>query len=320
MPSTTQIYTFCFLAITLTCLSPKILAEPCQPSKWGANDELGAANLITPSRTLAAAKLIKLGQSHPLGIVVDPNMPSYPPRSMNLQIVQPSQQAGKDLTDVIGWPGNYNDDMAQLWFGTGSQIDGLGHFGENDIYYNCNKQEDFAEFTGLSKLGAHNIPPLIGRGVLLNMASYFNVPFMQAGQSFGSADIKAAALAQGVDFREGDVIIFHTGWTTAKLNSEPDTWGSVEPGINNEGANYIASLNPLAVGADTWAVEAVPAAKGDKMFYGHRIFLKDHGIYILETMNTKRLAEEDVHEFMFVLGQARIKGTVQMIINPVAMW
>ena len=76
----------------------------------------------------------------------------------------------------------------------------------------------------------------------------------------------------------------------------------------------------MAVGADTWGVEAVPPVKGDKVFYGHVTFLKENGIYILETMNTGRLAKEGVHEFMFVLGQARVKGAVQMIINPVAMW
>ena len=54
--------------------------------------------------------------------------------------------------------------------------------------------------------------------------------------------------------------------------------------------------------------------------YDHVVLLKQNGIYILETMNTGRLAEENVHEFMFVLGQARLKGAVQMIINPVAMW
>ena len=48
--------------------------------------------------------------------------------------------------------------------------------------------------------------------------------------------------------------------------------------------------------------------------------LKENGIYILETMNTGRLAAEGVQEFMFVLGQAKLKGAVQMIINPVAMW
>ena len=64
----------------------------------------------------------------------------------------------------------------------------------------------------------------------------------------------------------------------------------------------------------------MPPAPGDKVFYGHVEFLKHNGIYILETMNTGRLARENVQEFMFVLGQARIKGTVQMIINPVALW
>jgi hypothetical protein len=76
----------------------------------------------------------------------------------------------------------------------------------------------------------------------------------------------------------------------------------------------------MAVGADTWGLGAVPPRPGDKIFYDHVVLLKQHGIYILETMNTGRLADEGVHEFMFVLGQARLKGAVQMIINPVAMW
>ena len=75
----------------------------------------------------------------------------------------------------------------------------------------------------------------------------------------------------------------------------------------------------MAVGADTWGVEAVPQVADDKLFYGHVELLMNSGIYILETMNTGRLARERVHEFMFVLGQARVKGTVQMLINPVAI-
>jgi kynurenine formamidase len=93
-----------------------------------------------------------------------------------------------------------------------------------------------------------------------------------------------------------------------------------EPGITVDAAEYLASLNVMAVGADTWGLDVVPAPQGAKVFYSHVVLLRDNGIYILETMNTGRLAREDVKEFMFVLGQARIKGTVQMIINPVAMW
>ena len=296
-------------------------AGECRPSKWGAKDEIGAANYVNPKQVLAAAKLIKKGESHPLGIVVEPGVtPAFPPRTTSLQIVQPGQQYNNNLAKKFGWPVVYNDDLSQLWWGTGPQIDGLGHLGEAGVFYNCNQGKDFSELTGLTKLGVHKIPPMIGRGVLIDMAKHFGVSVMSAGQHFGSKDIKAAAKAQGIKIRQGDVVLFHTGWTDGKLKSEPKVWVSGEPGLNNEGASYLASLNPMAVGADTWGVEAVPPAKGDKVFYGHVTFLKENGIYILETMNTGRLAKEGVHEFMFVLGQARIKGTVQMIINPVAMW
>lgn len=301
-------------------LSNGALAQECEPSKWGPDDEIGAANYVTPERVLAATKLVKEGESHPLGIVVDPNMPAFPPRSTSLQIVQPGQHNGRDLSQDFGWPLVYNDDLAQLWFGTGPQIDGLGHLGESGVYYNCNNAVDFVHITGLKKLGIDKIPPLIGRGVMVDMAKHFGVAAMEGGQVITSEDIKAAASQQGVEIREGDVVLFHTGWTDAKLESDPTAWVSAEPGLNNEAMAYMASLNPMAVGADTWGVDVFPPPEGDKIFYGHVRLLKENGIFILEVMNTGRLASEGVNEFMFVLGQARIKGAVQMIINPVAMW
>jgi kynurenine formamidase len=215
---------------------------------------------------------------------------------------------------------SYNDDVVQMWLGTGPQLDGLSHLGEAGEFYNCNRGEDFTQITGVTKLSLHNVPPLIGRGVLLDMTEHFGVAAMTGGQPITSSDIKAAANNQNIRISQGDVILFHTGWTDAKLEADPQTWGSTIPGLTNEAAAYVASLNPMAVGADTWGVEAVPAIEGDKLFYGHVTLLKENGIYILETMDTGRLAREDVKEFMFVLGHAKLKGTVQMIVNPVAMW
>ncbi len=308
------------LAGGFTLTAGAALAAECKPSKWGKDDEIGAANYVKPDQVMMAAKLIKKGETHPLGIVIDPNMPAFPPRKMMLQVVQPNQQYGRSLDKDFGWPVVYNDDVTQLWWGTGPQIDGLGHLGEEGMYYNCNDGKEFAALTGLKKLGIHTIPPLVGRGVMVDMAKHFGVASMAAGQGIGSADIQAAAKAQGVEIRQGDIVLFHTGWTDAKLAEDPKAWVSGEPGLNNEAAVYLASLDVMAVGADTWGVEAVPPVEGDKVFYGHVTLLKENGIYILETMNTGRLARESVHEFMFVLGQARLKGAVQMIINPVAMW
>ncbi|MEX2518424.1 MAG: cyclase family protein [Paracoccaceae bacterium] len=297
-----------------------VAAQDCQPSKYGADDEIGAANMITPDSVLMAAQLIKKGETHPLGIVIDPNMPAFPPRKMQLQVVQPGQSGGKTLDAGFGWPGSYNDDISQLWWGTGPQIDGLGHLGEEDTYYNCNKGADFANLTGLTKLGIHGIPPIVARGVMIDMVEQLGADKLKAGMGFGSEDIKAAMAAQGVEIKPGDVVLFHTGWTDSMLEAEPATWVSGEPGLTNEAATWLAKLEPVAVGSDTWGLEAVPPVAGDKVFYGHVTFLAHNGIYILETMNTGRLAEEGVTEFMFVLGQARLKGAVQMMINPVALW
>ena len=308
------------LLASLGGLSIDLQASECVPSEWGVEDEIGAANYVNPKQVLMAAGLVKKGLSHPLGIVIDPKMPAFPPRSMSLQVVSPGQHNGRTLEQDFGWDVVYNDDLAQLWFGTGPQLDGLGHMGEAGVYYNCNEAKDFVDITGLKKLATHQVPPLIGRGVLIDMARHFGVSTLKGGQGISSDDIKAAAKAQGTSIQQGDVVLFHTGWTDAMLTSEPDVWVATEPGLTNEALRYVGSLNPMAVGADTWAIDAVPAVEGDKVFYGHVELLKKRGIYILETMNTGRLAKEEVYEFMFVLGQARIKGTVQMIINPVAMW
>lgn len=306
-------------ATTLTLAAPALAAE-CNHSAYGEGDEIGAANLITPERVIAASELVKEGKTHPLGIVIDPDMPAFPPRGMMLQVIQPNQQFGRQLTPDLGWDMIYNDDVAQLWLGIGPQLDGLGHLGHAGMFYNCHEGEEISAVTGLKKLGIHTIPPLVGRGVLVDMAKHFEVDSMSAGQPIDGADIEAAAKAQGVEFREGDIILLHTGWTDAMLESDPQAWVAGEPGLSNEGAEYLAGFKPVAVGADTWGVEAVPPKDGDRVFYGHVTFLKENGIFILETMNTGPLAEKGVNEFMFVLGQARLKGAVQMLINPVAMW
>ena len=306
------------LSLVLIVATSAASADECVPSPWGTDDQIGAANRVTPERTAAAAKLVKKGISHPLGIEIDPSMPAYPPRYTQLQVVQPNQQFGADVG--LGWNGSYNDDVLQMWLGTGPQIDGLGHMGEDGQFYNCNDGRDFSFLTGLTKLSISDIPPIVGRGVMIDIAKQMGVDSLQAGQPITSGDIKAAMKSQGVTVGEGDIVLLHTGYTDATLKQNPALWAGSIPGITNEASVFLAGLKPTAVGADTWGLGAVPPRDGDKVFYDHVVLLKEHGIYILETMNTGRLAEEGVHEFMFVLGQARLKGAVQMIINPVAMW
>ena len=306
----------CVFSIVMGVAPALHAADDCEPSRWGAQDEIGSANLVTPASVLAATKLVKTGRTYPLGIVIDSSTPAFAPRGMSLHVVQPGQQQGRNAL-----PGStYNDDVFTGWFGIGSQLDGLGHIGdEHGIHYNCFDTREFAQYTGLTRLGIHNIPPLVARGVVLDMAAHRGKPFLAAGETFSVADVQAVERTQGTPAKEGDVVLFHTGWTDAKLDSDPEAWVSAEPGISSEVARYLARKNVVAVGADTWGVDVMPTPEGETPFAGHLVLLKDHGIYLLETMNTGPLVRDEVHEFLFVLGQARVRGAVQMMINPVAI-
>ena len=301
----------CLLLLPLSVMAD----QKCMHSPWGADDEIGAANRITEESVLKAVQLVETGRTYPLGIVIDGNTPAFPPRGLSLTIVQPNQQ--ESARPFYGM--TYNDDIFTGWLGIGSQLDGLGHLGHEGMYYNCNDARDFAAIGGLTKLGTEKVPPMVARGIVLDIAGHYGVDHLKAGQHFSVNDVKAVAQKQGTPIREGDVVLFHTGWTDAKLQSDPIAWASAEPGQSEEVADYLASMNVVAVGADTWGLDVVPSQTEEKPFYGHVVYLMQNGIYILETMNTGPLVRDGVFEFLFVLGQARVRGSVQMIINPVAI-
>ncbi len=306
------------IIVTMVCLCiPTVVWADghCKTSKWGAADEIGNANLINAATVLQAAQLIKTGRTYSLGMTIDSSTPAFAPRGMSLQVVQPGQQEGARPNAGM----TYNDDVFQGWFGIGSQLDGLGHLGYDGMYYNCNDAKDFANISGLTKLGIEKVPPLVARGIVLDIAGHYGVTHLEAGQFFTVDDIKAIEKKQGTPIREGDVVLFHTGWTDAKLESDPQAWVAGEPGQSEEVAAYLAGKNVVAVGADTWGLDVVPPQHADKPYQGHVILLKENGIYILEAMNTGPLVRDEVFEFLFVLGQAKVRGAVQMYINPIAI-
>lgn len=287
-------------------------------SKWGPGDEIGAANLITPESVLAASKLVKTGKTYNLGMIVDKNTPAFAPRSLSVTILQPNQISTTGLGPTKT---TYNDDIFMGWLGIGSQIDGLGHIGVDHIYYNGHKDSDFAKADGLKKLGLEKLPPFVARGVLLDMAGYFGVEIIKEGTPYTREDIEGAAKKQGVEIRKGDVVLFHSGWLNLLDGPKPDPkrYVSVEPGLGKTGAEYLVEKEVLAVGADTWGLETVPFEKGVGVFEIHQILQPKNGIYILENMDTRELAKDEAWEFMFVLGTTRLRGAVQMIVNPTAI-
>jgi kynurenine formamidase len=284
-------------------------------SKWGPTDEIGAGNLLTPELALAAAKLVKTGKTYRLGVETNAKTPAFGPRSWALVINQPGQAGGGGLGPTKT---NYNDDVYMGYVGTGSQVDGLGHIGVDNVYYNCNKNADFVQANGLTKLGIEKLPAFVTRGVVLDMTAHFGKNPVPEGTAFNRKEIDAQAQVQGIEIRKGDVVLFFTGWQ-ALVGKDDKRFISGEPGIGKEGAEYLAGKQVVAVGADTWGLEAIPFEKGVGVFEIHQILIPKNGIYILENIDTTELVKDKAWEFMFVLGASRFTGGVQAIINPIAV-
>lgn len=292
-----------------------VLAGDMFPSPYGPDDQIGAANNLSPAGVVEAAGLVTEGKTYPLGIVVSSATPAFPPRFISVTVLTPGQEGG---TSFGSNNGNYNDDIFTGWLGVATQIDGLGHLGAGNTFYNNNKTADFVSTTGLTKLGIEGIPPIVTRGVMLDIAGVRGVEMMSEGDVITVEDIEAAAGDAGVTIGEGDVVILHTGWLSL-LGKDDQRFVSKEPGLGVEAAAWLAEQGVVAVGADNWGLEAVPHADPDTFFPTHVELLARNGVYILENIDTRGLLADQVHEFLFVLGQARLKGAVQMIINPVAI-
>ncbi len=300
------------LAGTTQAQPPRCLTA----SKFGPTDQVGNVNHITPAKTLAAAKLVTRGKAYRLGIETNKDTPAFPPRTFAITIVQPGQAGGATLGPTKT---TYNDDIISGWAGVGSQIDGFGHVGIDNLYFNCNKAADFAMADGLTKLGIENVPAVATRGVLLDMAGYFKTDMVKEGTPFNRAEIEGAMKRQGIkSIDKGDVVLFHTGWMKL-LGKNNKRFGSVGPGLGIEGANYLASLEVAMIGADNPSVEVIPFEKDAGVFEVHQILLPLNGIHILENMNTGEMVKDQAWEFLFTLGPSRITGAVQAIINPIAI-
>ncbi len=303
------------LAMAAASAAPGAAAEEWYPSRYGADDTLGAINNLSPEKVLQAARLVKSGKTYALGVPTGPESPAYPPRQYALTVLQ--------LDDGTGTPGGSNratgnDDLLYTWMGIGSQIDGLGHMGIDHRYYNGIHAGDFITPRGLTRLSVHELPPIVTRGVLLDMAAHRREAVVPAGTAFNRSELEAVARAQGTTIEPGDVVLLHTGWLNV-ADTDKERFMAGEPGLGVEGARYLAGLGVVAVGSDSWALEVLPSEDPETLFPVHPELLAKNGVYILENMDTRALAADGVHEFLFVLGQPRFVGSVQAVINPVAI-
>jgi len=204
---------------------------------------------------------------------------------------------------------------------TGTHLDALNHISRGMKMYNGYDAGEITTTFGTSALGAENIPPLVTRGVLLDVAGLKGVENLDKGYAISPKDIDDALARQGVagGIQKGDVALFHTGWGAKWWMKDNAMLMSGDPGPGVAAAKYLVDKGIVAAGSDTVAFEAVPFENPKRAFEVHQVLIVDNGIHIMENLKTEELAKDKVYEFLFVALPLPLKGGTGSPIHPVAV-
>lgn len=299
--------------------APSPMAKDWWPSPWGPTDEAGASNRITPAKVLQAAKLIKKGKIYRLGMTLEAGIPVFGARHASVTI--PGGPTGGPFGEHRLY---YNDEMFSGEIGQlGSQFDGLGHIaiqvGDKIRYYNGLTQEEVGGAYGLKKLGIHNVKPFFTRGVLLDVLAYKGGDRLPIGYVITPDDVKGTLKKQGTkEPGEGDAVLFRTGHIKLWMKDNAQ-FNKGEPGPGRTVAQWLADRKVCVVGADSWAVEAVPGKDEKRPFEAHAIWVTMNGIFIIENQWLEDLAADKVYEFAWSFNPLPVKGGTGSPGNSVAI-
>lgn len=310
--------------------------------RWGADDQLGTLNHITPEVVRHAGTLARTGKVISLGVPFNAHGPqgAHGLRRNPIHIMTvdggdselhelpkawqgPSEAWMANL--MQSGPGRFTDDYIIMPLQSCTQWDALSHFYYEGLLYNGVPSK------AVTSLGAtrNAIDPvarrghIIGRGVLLDVARHRGVDHLEADEIIAPAELDAVVARQGVEIRDGDIIIIRTGWYLewlAKRDGEAWAWNS--PGVSWRCAEWFYDHNTAAVAADNVGVEVIKPEEGIWSLF-HMLTLRDMGMMLGEIWDLEALgadcAADQIYEFMLVATALPVSGAVGTPVNPIAI-
>jgi kynurenine formamidase len=282
------------------------------PSKWGAADERGSANHMSPESVLRATRLIRTGEVIELGYVLSAAGPFFGTRRFDVHtkrtFMNPqSNRRGSNEEILIS-------EMGQV----GTQFDGFAHQTIEDKVYNCFKVDEISSRGGFTKVGIEKVGTLMTRGVLIDVAGLKGVDMLGDTYEITVQDLQQALARQRLTLQKGDAVIIHTGWGKLYGKDNP-RYVKTCPGIGVAAAEWLVKQDPMLVGSDNWPVEVAPNPDPQISLPVHQIMLVINGIHLLENLKLDELVAKRIQEFAFVMQPLKMKGFSGATVAPTAI-
>lgn len=302
----------------LTCSTTQ--ADDVAKSPYGPDDEIGVLNELTEAHTLAVLQRVSSGKTYDLSVTNFVGMPgladlgmgdppfqmwmTHTPRGMRVEQLAPA-----------GGPPNLAlyDDAYTLSAHTGTHIDALNHLGRGEKIFNGYDASTYLSDKGWTKAGVDVIPPIITRGILIDVAGERGVDMLPASYEITVEDLQRAMKQQGIRLHKNDAVLIRTGRMT--VWPDPKKFVHNDPGITKESATWLVDNGAVILGADNMGVEKFPMAKDNVHVY----LFAERGVCLLELLWLEDLAKDQVYEFAFIAAPIKIRGATGSPIRPLAL-
>jgi kynurenine formamidase len=296
---------------------------------WGDDDEVGALNALGPESVLRAVGAVRAGRVYDLGLTLDRRSFVWSGHAATEVVPFRTARGIKTMGDLIAPDPDsmsFQTSLVMLSDHAGTQIDALCHAtsGRDDHWYNGATVADHGSDFGPVRSGAERIPPIVARGVLIDVARQRGVDHLPSSTAIGSDDLRATLDAQGTDVQPGDVVLVRTGslGSWGELGHDHAALGSSDTaGITLEAARWLCEdVGAVLIGSDTSALEVVPPVDGDAASPVHQYLLVEQGVHMGELHYLEELSADTTFEFCYVALTPKLRGTTAgFALRPIAM-
>ncbi|NVD98888.1 cyclase family protein [Massilia sp. BJB1822] len=294
-------------------------------SPWGPKDEIGRLNLVTPASRAAIMARVTGGAAYDLSVDYFVGMPSWqaagdPPYLMWMT----HTPHGNGVSDPMGTGKKMNEHVSytgaaiSMYSHMGTHIDALNHFGLNGKIYNGFKASEHLGDRGWDVTGAEKLPPIIARGVMIDVAAAKGVSMLPDAYRITRQDLVDALAKQKVALEKGDVVLIRTG--RMQQYEKAQEYMANPPGMGLDAARFLVEdKGAMVVGADNLSFETFPSEVKDNYIPLHTYLLAEHGVPIMELVNLEGLARDKVYQFAFIGASLKLRGADAAPMRPIAL-
>jgi kynurenine formamidase len=295
----------------------KFLSESSNWGRWGADDELGAVNLIGPEKRLEAAATVRSGRSVSLAREVPKHPAPNNPRPAHHYMHTFDRGDGTGAGAALDYYGMDYHGIAT------THIDALCHIWDSGGGWNGRDPLASLTYDGSSWGGVeHWRDGIVTRAVLLDIPSYRGVPYVDDGQPVHAHELRAAAAAQRSEIRPGDAVVVYSGRAAYERDKGPWYAGTTCPGLH---ASCLWFLKETDCSALVWDMQDVRPT-GYEGELGFTVHASSYALGIVLVDNAQLevaaqvCAEEQRHEFMLTIAPLVMRGGTGSPVNPIALF